>query len=366
MFQSLYSHGSPIRLIIIAIASIVLLVLLLHPTTSPSPIQSSLLSVSQRFSHASSASTPTWLIATISSCNEIQRRSLIRQTWQSLFPSPHYDLKFVISNYSEVWSPIIEQENKTYGDIVCLWHIPENNETANTIKTMEYITSIANGAPHPYDWFTKLDTDTFFNPHAYESEYLAPIEAPSTSRTVIGLIYDASSTRHYPYPSGRLYTLSWDLVTAIAARYSAHPIKDEAEDTLIGHLLHDSPPEDDLNWVSLPWAKIPNIGDNGYISEETYIMHNLKSDERYLQVASLFDASGYIQGKEIKGITSYDASLPETMEHEEWSNRTDGFSESAEDQAEKDRIWFDICAKRECPHWRPACPIERGGGEGPR
>jgi hypothetical protein len=83
---------------------------------------------------------PVWLLATMSYAAAQSRRNIIRTTWQELYPPDpsRYELdlryRFVLANPGEN-SPLIAQENKTYGDIIVLDDLEENREIANTIKT---------------------------------------------------------------------------------------------------------------------------------------------------------------------------------------------------------------------------------------
>jgi len=63
---------------------------------------------------------PRWLIFTMSPVDSLTRRDSIRHTWQALYASPVFETRFVLANYNDSWSPSIEKENRTYGDLVRL------------------------------------------------------------------------------------------------------------------------------------------------------------------------------------------------------------------------------------------------------
>ena len=263
---------------------------------------------------------PSWLLATIIGAQKQQRRNIIRTSWQRVFASPNYDFRFIIADLDDdLWTPLLQAENDTYGDLIRLDGVPEDRFTANTIKTMEFITALTAGklpgiAPGKrYDWVSKVDDDTFLDPNAFHAEFLA--QQPVNEMNLVGMLYEGwQSGRNYSYPSGRFYTLSWPLATKLGLLYVANPIVDEHEDALIGRILYEG--NQDYNFIGFPYERAPNIGDGGpdnvaFINAKTYIMHNMKEDEEYLQVASLFDRRGY-NGRLLSGITSYDSTFPAT------------------------------------------------------
>ena len=262
----------------------------------------------------------SWLLATIIGAQNQQRRNIIRTSWQRVFASPNYDFRFIIADLdNDLWTPFLQAENDTYGDLIRLAGLPEDRYTANTIKTMEFVTALTTGRLHGippgkrYDWVSKVDDDTFLDPNAFHAEFLA--QQPVNDMTLVGMLYEGwQSGRNYSYPSGRFYTLSWPLATKLGSLYVANPIVNEHEDALIGRILYEG--NQDYNFIGFPYERSPNIGDGGpdnvaFINATTYIMHYLKEDMEYLQVASLFDRRGY-NGKLLSGITSYDPTFPAT------------------------------------------------------
>lgn len=279
----------------------------------------------------------SWLLATIIGAQNQQRRNIIRATWQRLFASPDYDFRFIIADLDDdIWTPVLQAENDTYGDLIQLDGLPEDRYTANTIKTMEFITALTtgrlNGIPKGkrYDWVSKVDDDTFLDPNAFHAEFLA--QEPVEEKTLVGMLYEGwQSGRNYSYPSGRFYTLSWPLATTLGALYVAHPIVNEHEDALIGRILYEGHQE--YNFIGFPYERSPEIGQGGgydaSINATTYIMHGLKQSEQYLQVASLFDSKGY-NGKLLSGITR-----PDVSGDEEDSGSSGAVEEEARKEAEE-------------------------------
>ena len=106
-----------------------------------------------------------WLGAVICSPWDIKRRMLIRYTWMKLHKDVPMDRRFVISNPGLSWTRIIQQENRTFGDLTVLDHLPADDFTANTIKTVELYRWLAEKSPKQYEFVTKW-TQTCGSTHA--------------------------------------------------------------------------------------------------------------------------------------------------------------------------------------------------------
>lgn len=78
-----------------------------------------------------------WLAAVISTAGDAERRTLIRSSWMQLFRDVPFDGRFVVSNPGQRWTETVASENRTYGDMIVLDNIAEDDVTANTVKTLE-------------------------------------------------------------------------------------------------------------------------------------------------------------------------------------------------------------------------------------
>ena len=107
--------------------------------------------------------SPVWLIATISAAHSQRRRNIIRATWQTYYRNPVISTKFVISNPGDIWMPLIQQENETYGDLIMMADLEESAHIANTVKTLNFFTYLAAQGPSHYKFVSKLDDDSFFS-----------------------------------------------------------------------------------------------------------------------------------------------------------------------------------------------------------
>lgn len=262
---------------------------------------------------------PVWLIATISAAHSLQRRAIIRNTWQSLYKNDSiFTTRFVLSNPGELWAPIIAAENATHGDIIILPNLEENGHTANTVKSIEFFKHITSGETR-YDFVSKLDDDSYLDAHTFFKNYLQPriafdehktvSETSAMNRTIIARTLRRST---WTYPGGQFYTMTWDIVSLVSQLHAKHPIVDEDEDVLIGRLLHEAGEEwhhtDLPNEVAFDFKEKDLRGDGTAFAKDGADLkgwrhavgrgsvnpHKMKGDEEFLRVAACFDEGGVI------------------------------------------------------------------------
>lgn len=235
---------------------------------------------------------PQWLIATMSAATSQRRRNIIRATMGKAYANPSFTLRFVISNPGDVWLPVIEHENKTYGDIIMLSHLEESHHVANTIKSVECLKHIVNSG-QTWPMVSKMDDDSFVALPTFYHRYLEPLlqdDPSSIGHAIIGRRLQGE--RSYAYPGGQFYTLSWETVKTIVTQYETYPVSDEDEDVLIGRLLNEAGVTFEVTELENPIA-FDYDAENGdkwawshNITEESINPHRLKSDVVYLDVAS--------------------------------------------------------------------------------
>ncbi|KIW01493.1 uncharacterized protein PV09_06973 [Verruconis gallopava] len=261
-----------------------------------------------------SATQPIWLIATSTPAQSLQRRSIIRSTWQALFRNETlFETRFVLANPPAEWSSVIAKENETHGDIIILKHLEESSRIANTVKSIEFLKYIT-AWPGKWSFVSKIDDDSFLDPNAFYKEYLMPLinSVPQLSEQLVG-IGRKLDMNGFEYPGGQFYTLSWAMVEKLASLHAENPITDEHEDVLIGRLLHEA---------DVPWhfTKLPNrvafdyddsLGANlggkktAWAKEDADLdawvhavgsrainPHKMRGDEEYLRVAACYDSNG--------------------------------------------------------------------------
>jgi beta-1,3-galactosyltransferase 1 len=266
---------------------------------------------------------PVWLIATISPASSLQRRSIIRGTWQTLYQNDSLiTTRFVLANPGERWAAIVAQENATYGDLIVLPHLEESAGTANTVKSVEFFKYLTQQRQR-WQFVSKVDDDSFINVPAFYTDFLAPLtihtEVANNSRTAIARELEKDG---YKYPGGQFYTMTWDLVELLAALHRQKPITNEHEDVLVGRLLHEA---------HEPWDLVPlsNQSAFDYSSEHTLTVngketawaaldadltlwshgvgagainpHKMRADDEYLKVAACFGKDGLLDN----GVRAY-------------------------------------------------------------
>jgi beta-1,3-galactosyltransferase 1 len=251
-----------------------------------------------------------WLILTISKVDHLQRRQIIRQSWQRIFQNDTlFDPRFVITTPEELWRPIIEIENATYGDLIILPHEHENHKWANTVKTLETLTWVLDHL-RPYTFVSKLDEDSFIDPRTFWKYWLQPrIESDTVKGTYIGR--ELQNRYPFHYASGQFYTMSWDYVDLVTKLWKTNHITDEHEDVLTARLMYEAKVQYNLTWLpartvfdyddhfsnhdGTAWAPEGQDIDHAQwhaVAQGAINVHQLKGDDEYLRVAACFDENG--------------------------------------------------------------------------
>jgi hypothetical protein len=249
-----------------------------------------------------------WLIATICSASSIQRRMVIRATWQKLYKSVPMTTKFVLGKPDEVWKPVLALENEKYGDIMILENVSDDRHTANTIKSIELFRHLLRTG-REYDLVTKMDDDSFLNAQKFWDKYLSSAmgQRNGLERTIIGRRIE----REVLYPGGQFYTVTWDLLSVLVSLQDRFHITNQDEDWLVGTLLAKG----DINWslVELENSAAFDYDEEDARNKTTTIAkddanqnqwshalgphainpHKMKDDATYLRVAACFDEKGW-------------------------------------------------------------------------
>lgn len=258
-----------------------------------------------------SSSKPPWLIAIVSTGHHLQRRQLIRSTWQSLYKNDTiFNTRFVLGKPDPVWEAIIRKENETYGDIITLNHAHEDHFWANRAKTMELFKHIIHNYSHTeWKFISKADEDTFIDAKNFWRLWLRPrIERDKVNGTYIGR--PVTGQAQFTYGQGGFYTLSKDMIELLANLHDQNHIDNEHEDLLVGRLMEESGTPFNLTQLSFraafdfednkargdgsAWApRDQNLDEvNHGVAPGALAPHNLKEDDRYLRVAACYDAEG--------------------------------------------------------------------------
>lgn len=172
-----------------------------RPAPAPAPY-----STAQLFSSPTSTplvAFPNWLIATMTPVQSITRRSIIRSTWQKHAAS-NPDIRCVcfIGQPTPDWNPMIQAENKTYGDLVTL-SIEDTAYNAN--KAIEFFKHLRDTSPaDSWKFVTKLDDDSYLSAADFYTRYLLPNmdkERLMIGRDMLG------RDKGFQYPGEQMYTL---------------------------------------------------------------------------------------------------------------------------------------------------------------
>lgn len=268
---------------------------------------------------------PKWLVATMSPYFSIQRRTVIRETWQKLYRNTSTtEMKFVLSNPDPDWDDIIAAENATHGDLIILYHLEENAKTANTIKTVEFFKHLTLNEEQTKRWtfISKVDDDSYLDAKTFYNQYLQPLMThnssvvmldegiPTVNSIVIGKKLHLKET-NFNYPSGQFYTLSWDMATLMSTMQQKHNITTD-EDVLVGKLLSLS--EVPYTLIRLPYWEAHEIKWTGVkvdgretvwadekenlntwthpVGKSSINPHRMKDDKGYMMVAACYGPDG--------------------------------------------------------------------------
>lgn len=265
---------------------------------------------------------PPWLVTVISPATDAARRMLIRSTWMRLYRDVPFAARFVISNPGPQWTENIRIENRTFGDMIVLDHLQEDDITANTIKTIElYKWLIERG--HRYEFVSKMDTDLWFNARGFWDRYISQLLSNDTGtptatvdRTFIGELY-YSANYDLVFPHGAMYTATWDMVELIAGlqdRFNVVTGEDMAVAMLmlkgrqVGNLINFKGTEKfdyddgDSRGDGTAWARSgthPNATRHAVYGTDALAVHELKDERMFLKVADCFDENGVRQDDEL-------------------------------------------------------------------
>lgn len=277
--------------------------------------------------HREPGARPPWLAAIISAVWDLDRRMLIRSSWMSLYQDLPFDMRFVICSphsVSSQWVDAVRLENSTFGDMIVLDHLPEDDITANTIKTIEMYRWLIDH-DQQYEFVSKMDTDVFFNARGFWERFIRPrlsnsttTDGTSSSRlranvdhTVIGELY-YSRVYDLVFPHGAMYTFTWDMVEKLAELQREHQVVTGEDMTLAMLLLKSQQVVKFVNFKGTEkfdydpydtrgdgtaWARPgthPNAIKHALHGNEAIVVHELKSDHDFLAVSDCFDEQGML------------------------------------------------------------------------
>ncbi|KAG6008853.1 hypothetical protein E4U21_003664 [Claviceps maximensis] len=298
-----------------------------------------------------SSEQPPWLAAVICAAQDVERRMLIRSTWMRLFRDVPFVPRFVVSNPGAGWNETVRYENRTFGDMIVLDHLVEDDVTANTIKTLEFYKWLLNSGQR-YEYVTKLDTDLWLNAPGFWHRYLVPRLALSTqspggppqysataNRTVIGQLY-FSPSGYNTFAHGSMYTMTWDMIQLLVTLQERFNII-TGEDAAVGILMHKA--RERANFVNLggeekfdyddadsrgdgtAYARPdthPRAQSHALYGQDVIAVHQLKDKKLWMKVARCFTERGVRAAPPLQGP---DKSSSSTPFHVRWNDFLDSW-----------------------------------------
>ncbi|KAH6981828.1 hypothetical protein BKA56DRAFT_584585 [Ilyonectria sp. MPI-CAGE-AT-0026] len=256
-----------------------------------------------------------WLAAVMCAAEDVERRMMIRSTWMKVYRDLPFDKRFVVSSPGSRWTEIVAMENRTFGDIIVLDHLREDDVTANTIKTLEFYKWLVHHGKK-YEFVSKMDTDLWLNARGFWDKFLAPRMSnevgrytATVKRTVIGELF-YSRAWDLVFPHGAMYTVTWDMVELLASLQSRFCVV-TGEDMAVATLMLKG--REQANFVNFrgtekfdyddmdsrgdgrAWAREtthPNSTRHAIAGRDAIAVHQLKEKRLWFKVAECFDERG--------------------------------------------------------------------------
>ncbi|KAK7426758.1 hypothetical protein QQZ08_006794 [Neonectria magnoliae] len=256
-----------------------------------------------------------WLAAVICAADDFDKRMMIRSSWMRLFRDVPFDGRFVVSSPGPRWTEMVSIENRTFGDMIVLDHLHEDDVTANTIKTIEFYKWLVHHEKK-YEFVSKMDTDLWLNARGFWDKFLAPRISKGAghykatiNRTVIGELYYSRSW-DLVFPHGAMYTVTWDMAELLVSLQSKFFVV-TGEDMAVATLMLKG--KETANFINLKgsekfdyfdedsrgdgtaWARKtthPNSTRHALSGNDAIAVHELKEKRLWFKVADCFDEHG--------------------------------------------------------------------------
>ncbi|KAK1707305.1 LOW QUALITY PROTEIN: hypothetical protein BDP67DRAFT_547566 [Colletotrichum lupini] len=231
-----------------------------------------------------------------------------------IFSDAPFDGRF---NPGPQWMEVVANENRTFGDMIVLDTIAEDDITANTIKTLEFYKWLVNHNVQ-YEFVSKMDTDLWLNARGFWDRFLSPrlstdsasgLMKSTVQKTVIGELY-YSKYWDLVFPHGAMYTVTWYMVELLADLQNKHHVV-TGEDMAIATLMLKG--HEKANFVNFrgsekfdydnkdarhdgtAWARKkthPDAIQHALVGNDAIAIHQLKDESLWFKVADCFDEQG--------------------------------------------------------------------------
>jgi hypothetical protein len=218
---------------------------------------------------------------------DFQRRALVR-SYQIDPYKDKYDItfKFILGNPPLEYMPGLEYENKTYGDILILWDIPDDRQTGRTLKSPEFYKYVEKHMPE-YKYIGRMDTDCYaeldrfwakyFNETVQELEfaYVAAYIRTIVPQWEAGFLND--------WPHGAFYVISWKMMLMFNRFWNLVPREIEYDDQMMGRYNYDT----GLNCTDVKFETEETVEFSGNLNfnKKVIRVHELKYEMDYIRVA---------------------------------------------------------------------------------
>lgn len=251
------------------------------------------------------------LISIMISYKELQRRELMRSMQIELYKNKSYpiDWKFFLGKVPDHYKKVIDDEIRLYNDIIILSHIEDTVKSSITRKFYEILKHVELEM-QGYNLICKMDADAFINIPNLWPYYLEP-NLNTQDPLIIARVWDyiepgITFQPYQPHMNIAFVALSRKLVTMLIILYETHFKVLRGEH--LGYLLSDEInlshflKEDIVTYkhIALPRNTSshfnPNVTNltalNHIIIPECIYVHEIKKEDEYVMVASVFDENG--------------------------------------------------------------------------
>jgi hypothetical protein len=227
---------------------------------------------------------------------DFHKRQIMRSV--QIEPYKDYDItwKFILGKPPKLYEDAIEGENKIHNDLIILWDMEDTKENAKSVKPFVFFKYVEKNVSF-HNYVAKMDEDTFMNIPEFWKRFFTP-EIRASNRGVIGRILDMGGCT---FPEGGFEAIAWDLMEAINRVYDPNKRDHVEEDKQIGRYFcnHSISIENFDMKYDAAFYYDPLVYDATKVCHsplpDSVRIHNIKSEQDYLVVASCYSPGGYNQ-----------------------------------------------------------------------
>jgi hypothetical protein len=219
---------------------------------------------------------------------DFQRRQIVRAYQINPYKNKYnITFKFILGKPPLEAMQGIEYENKTYGDILILWDIPDNRQTGRTFKSPEFY-KYAEKYMSEYRYVGRIDSDCFVALDKFMAKYynetVQQLEFSYVATYVRTMIPDWDFVKLNDWPHGSFYIMSFKMMQMFNRFWNLVPREIEYDDQMMGRYNYDS----GLNCTDVKLEKDETVefyGKLDFNTRRVVRVHELKREEDYIYVA---------------------------------------------------------------------------------